>query len=291
MTSWLGLAVLAYLLTAAAFVIDKYLLATPIPKPFSYAFWVAILSTPVVLLIPFFKVSIPGFSYFIVSFLSGGAFFGALILLYKSIRESDVSVASTQVGVSTSVFTYIFSLLLFKEVLPLHNFIALSLLIVGMLFLGKLGRNIVFYAIGAGAFMAISFVLLKWTFVQSNFIDGIFWTRVGFIGSALLALFSPRARKEIKSSAKNAPKASKFVFVGNKLLAGTAFFLLYYSILLGNVTIINALLGLQFLFIFLIALALRNKLPGVREDLSKSAVTHKIIGISLILGGFLAILI
>lgn len=291
MTLWLTLAVLAYLLTAVAFVIDKYLLATPIPKPFSYAFWVAILSTPVLLLIPFFDIHLPSLSYFTVSFISGTAFFGGLILLYKSIRESDISIASTQVGVSTAVFTYIFSLLLFKELLPLHNSVALFLLIVGMLFLGRSGKNIILYAIGAGALIAMSFVLLKWTFVQSDFINGVFWTRIGFIGSALLALISAKARKEIKSSAKNAPKTSKFVFVGNKLLAGIAFFLLYYSILLGNVAIINALLGLQFLFIFLIALAIKDRLPGVKEDLSKGAMTNKIVGISLILGGFLAILI
>ena len=142
MTIWILLAVLAYLLTAAAFVIDKYLLATPIPKPFSYAFWVAILSTPVVLLIPFFDIYIPNVLFFLVSFFSGAAFFGGLILLYKSIRESDVTIASTQVGVATAVFTYIFSLLFLNEVLPLHNSVALLMLVAGMLFLGKAGKNI-----------------------------------------------------------------------------------------------------------------------------------------------------
>lgn len=290
MTIWLSLAILAYLLTAGAFVIDKYLLAAPIPKPFAYAFWVAILSTPIILLIPFFNIYLPGAFFFVVSFASGGAFFGGLIFLYKSIKKSDVSVAATQVGVTATIFTYIFSLLILKDVLPLHNLLALLLLLTGMVFLGKAGRDIVWYGVGAGALIAVSFVLLKWTFIQSDFVNGLFWTRIGFIGSALLALTSKRARAEIRSSAKNAPVSSKLVFAANKILAAVAFLLLYYSILLGNVTVINALLGFQFLFVFLIALALRNRLPSVKEDLKRGVLTNKLIGISLVLAGFLAIL-
>lgn len=291
MAVWLSLAVFAYFLTAIAFVIDKYLLALPIPKPFTYAFWVAILSTPVVLLIPFFDIYIPDLFFFVVTFASGAAFFGGLIFLYKSIKASDVSVASTQVGVFTAISTYLLALVILKDVLPLHNAVALVLLTAGMLFLGRAGKNIVWHALGAGALLGISFVLLKWSFTNSDFINGIFWTRVGFIGSAVFSLAVKRNRDEIKKIAKTSPKMSKVVFVINKLIAGTAFFLLYYAILRGNVVIVNALLGLQFLFIFLIALALRNKLPGVRENIERGALMNKIAGIVLILVGFLAILV
>jgi len=229
--------------------------------------------------------------YLLISFASGGAFFGGLIFLYKAISESDVSVASTQVGVLTSIFTYIFSFLILKEVLPLHNAVAISFLILGMLFLGRVGRGIVWHAIGAGALIAISFVLLKWTFTVESFVNGVFWTRVGFIGSAIASLVSGKARREVKSTAKRTKPSSKLIFVINKLIAGAAFLLLYYAILLGNVTTINALLGLQFLFVFLIALAIRNRLPGVEEDLEKKTLKTKIIGIALILAGFLSVLL
>jgi len=291
MTLWLSLAVVAYLLTAVAFIVDKYLLASPIPKPFVYAFWVAILSTPVLFLIPFFDIYIPGVFLFSVAFISGAAFFGGLILLYTSIKKSDVSVASTQVGALTAVFTYTFSFFLLKESLPLNNTLALILLASGMLFLGRVNKKIVLHALGAGALLALSFVLLKWTFTNSDFINGVFWTRIGLIGSALLALIPNKTREQIKKSTSTTPKSSKAIFVGNKLLAGTAFFLLYYAILLGNVVVINALLGLQFVFVFIIALLLKNKLPGIKENLQKDVLLNKIIGITLILIGFLAIII
>jgi len=291
MDSWILIAALAYLLTGVAFVIDKYLLALPIPKPFTYAFWVAMLSTPVVFLIPFFDIYIPNPTYFAVSFLSGTAFFTGLIFLYKSIRESDVSVASTQVGVNTSIFTYIFSFLILREVLPLHNTLALVLLISGMLLLGRAGKSIVWHAIAAGTLLAISFVLLKWTFNNGDFVNGLFWTRIGFIGSALLAIIPKKTRHEVGDLSRKAPIKSKVVFVINKIIAASAFVLLYYALLLGNVTVINALLGIQFLFVFLIALAIRKKFPTIGENIERKVLITKSLGMVLVLAGFLSVLI
>ena len=290
MTSWILIATLAYLLNAVAFVVDKYLLALPIPKPFTYAFWVAALSSSAILLIPFFDIVLPSTMYFAISFISGAAFFGGLIFLYSTIIKTDVSVASTQVGVLTAIFTYLLSLIILKEVSPLHNATAIALLVFGMLFLGRAGKGITVHAIFAGALIAISFVLLKWTFITGDFVNGIFWTRMGFVGAALLSLTSRRAREEVKTVVKGSPIKSKLVFVANKLLAGTAFLLLYYSILLGDVTTINALLGLQFLFVFLIAIAIRRKFPQVEEKMDKRALMKKSIGIALVLAGFLSIL-
>lgn len=288
---WLLLAIAAYLLSAVAFVVDKHLLAIPIPKPFAYAFWVSILSTPVFFLIPFFNIYVSGVSYFIIAFMSGLFFFAALVLLYRAIRKTDISVASTQVGVITAIFTYLLSLIILKEIVPLHSAIALTLLIIGMLFLGKVGRGVLKYTLFAGIFFALSFVLLKLTFNMSDFVNGIFWTRVGFIGTAILSLISKRARIDVASSFHNAPPTSKTLFIANKILAGTAFVLLYYAILLGRVFVINALLGFQFLFIFLLTIILHRKLPGVKENLSKKTLFIKLTGIILVVFGFLAIMI
>ncbi len=287
MNFWIILATTAYFLNAAVFVTDKYLLALPIPKPFTYAVWVAMLSAPVVLLIPFFDILLPDVVYFGMSFASGAASFAGLILLYTAVKKSDVSVASTKAGVTTSVFTYVFSFLILGDALPPHNIIAIGLLILGMVFLGSIGKGIVFHAIGAGILLALSFVLLKWTFTV-----GDFWTRIGFVGSAVLSLVVSRnARREVKSLAKKTTVSSKTVFIINKIVASLAFVLLYYAIRLGNVVIVNALLGLQFLFVFLLAVTLRNKLHGIEENMDRRTLAIKSVGIALVLSGFLVILI
>jgi len=291
MTSWIILAITAYLLSAVAFVVDKYLLALPIPKPFTYAVWVAVLSTPVVLLIPFFNIFIPGITYFLISFASGCAFFIGLILLYTAVRKSDISVASTQVGVATAIFTYIISVPVLQGTLPDGSLTALALLIVGTALLGKVGKGIIWQAIGAGIMLASSFVLLKWTFGAGDFVNGIFWTRIGFIGAALISLIgSKKARSEVKALAKGTKKSSKLIFTVNKVIAATAFVILYYAISLGDVVIVNAMLGVQFLFVFLIAMAIRKKFPFVEEKTDRATVITKALGILFVLVGFLSII-
>src|SRR3989344_4234375 len=99
---WLYLALLAYLINAIVFVIDKYLLAGHIPKYHAYAFGVSILSLSSFVLIPF-GVSWQGFGYFLIAISSGAAFFVGLMFFYKSIKDSDVSIAATQIGTMSAV--------------------------------------------------------------------------------------------------------------------------------------------------------------------------------------------
>lgn len=284
---WIYVALGAYLINAAVFVIDKYLLAAPIPKPFVYAFWSGLLSSVILALPLFFEITLHDFFYYSIAFTSGAFFFGALIFLYGAIRKSDVSIASTQVGVMGAIFTFIFSLVILGETFSSGNITAFVLLVAGIYFLGAAGGKAIFkYALAAGVLFGLSFVLLKWTFNASDLLDGIFWTRIGFIGSAVLSLISSRARKEVKSSFQKAPNFSKAVYVGNKTLAGIGFLILYYAIQMGSVTIVNAMLGFQFLFVFLIAYLLRNKIPGVREHIEKAILTRKLIGFMLVIAGF-----
>ncbi len=283
---WLYLALLAYFVNAIAFIIDKHLLASSIPKPFAYAFGVSILSVLALILIPF-GVLWPGFSYFWIAFASGGIFFLALVFLYKAIRLSDVSVATTNVATISAISTYLFSILILSDRLTSNHELAFVLLVSGIVSLGLVKKEIFKYSVLAGILMGLSIVLLKWVFNSSDFINGIFWTRIGFIGSALAVLISQSARKEIYSSLHNAPRSSLFLFVLNKIIAGTGFIVFYLAISLGNVSLISALLGVQFVFIFVLALIFRQKIPGVSENVKGKILLGKFIGIALIGFGFL----
>lgn len=283
---WLYLALLAYFINACVFIIDKHLLARHIPKYHAYAFGVSILSLSSFLLIPF-GVSWYGFYYFCTAIASGSLFFIGLMFFYKAIKESDISIAATQIGTMGAVFTYVFSIFILKDTLPFLNSFAILLLISGIFLLGKIEKHIFIPAILAGLLFGLSFVLLKLSFNQSNFVNGLFWTRMGFVGSAFLSLFSGHIRREVILSYKNAPDRSKALFVFNKVLAGIGFVILYFSIRLGNVSLVNALLGFQFMFTFLLALALGRKIPGIKENLGKTVLLSKLTGITSILVGLL----
>ena len=283
---WLYLALIAYFINACVFIIDKYLLSAPIPKYHAYAFGVSVLSLSSLLLIPF-GVSWHGISYFLVALASGAAFFAGITFFYKAIKESDVSLAATQTGTMGAIFTYVFSVLILKDSLPLTGLFAFFFLVGGIFLLGKLQKHIFVTALLAGIFFGLSYVLLKVSFNSSDFVNGLFWTRMGFVGTAFLTLVSGHVRGEIRSSYRNSASRSKALFVFNKFIAGVGFVILYFAIQLGNVSLVNALLGLQFMFTFLLVIVLRDRVPGIKENLDRPALIHKLAGITSVLIGLL----
>ena len=287
---WLYLALTAYIINALVFIIDKYLLSSELPKYHAYAFGVSILSLTSIVLIPF-GVTWYGLPFFLIALASGASFFIGLMFLYKAVKKSDVSVAATQAGVMGAIFTYLFSVLFLKESLPLQNFVAFGFLIFGIFLLGKIEKQVFWTAVFSGLFFGLSYVLLKLSFNASDFINGLFWTRIGFVTSAFSSLLSKHVRDEVIFSFKHSGNNSKIVFVLNKVLAGIGFIILYFSIRLGNVSIVNALLGFQFMFTFLLATVLRNKIPGIKESLTPRIIKFKLAGITLVLTGLLTLFI
>lgn len=287
--NWIYFTIFAYLVNAFAFVVDKYLLVSHIPRPFAYAFWVAVLSTFAVVLIPFGVVT-QSVGYLLISLASGVTFFIALIFLYKAIKASDISVASTMSGVSTAVFSYFLAIPLLGEPTGVLGSASIAMLIAGMLLIGRADKHIWPLAIWAGLFFGISFVFMKMSFALSDFVNGLFWTRVGFVGAALVSLVFGPFRRDVFGSFRGVRIRIGAMFIGNKLLAAAGFLLLYYAIQLGEVSIVNSLLGFQFLFVFILALLLRSKIPRIEENVDRRHIIQKIVGIGLVASGFLTVI-
>ncbi len=296
---WLYLALIAYFLNALSFIVDKYLLSSPIPQPFAYAFWVSILSISAVALIPF-GIAVPSLNYFLIALFSGAAFFGALVFFYRSVKQGDVAVSATNTGVFTVLFSYIFSYFILGERLSHANFYAVGLFVLGLVFLGLAGRAVLGYAALSGMFFSLSFVLLKFTFNYFShvvpdhfhvFLNGIFWTRIGFVLVVLVPLLFSSIRKEVVASFRQAPPKSRIVFVLNKVLVGAGFLLLYYAIGLGDVVVINALMGFQFIFVLILTLVAQRKFPTLITPSDHLITPSKLTGIFLVVAGFLTFLI
>lgn len=286
MTPWLSIALIAHFLTAVAFLIDKYLLTGPSRQPLAYAFWVAVFSAVVVIFIPF-GVFIPGSFYLMVAFVSGATFFFGLIFLYRAIRKTDVSVASTNVSVISVAFAYIFSVFLLGESFRFMDVAAFGVVMAGIFLLGKTGRSVWSEAFLGGILFGFSLVTLKLTFDLSDFVNGFFWTRVGFCGAALAMLVFPSARREVLKSYRGSPLFSKFLFLVSKGVAGIGFLLIDIAVKLGNVALVNALLGAQFLFIFVLALIFGRKIPAIAENTDPGVMVRKLSGAVLVFAGLI----
>ncbi len=292
--TWLYFAITAYFLDAIIFVIDKYLLSKDVPHPSAYAFFTAALSGFALLLLPF-GVHMPNFVDLLVALISGLSFFLGIIFLYKSVKMIDVTEAMPAIGAVTALATLVFSAL-FLSVTPTgpHELSAFVLLVSGTLMMSyfHLSSRVVWFIITAGVCMALSFVTMKLFFNLSDFINGLFWTRVGFLlGAGVIVLF-PEPRREIKSVLHQASHESKFVFILNKALAGVVFIILYYAIRIGDVVFVNAIQGVQYVFTLVIASFLIKTMPRIFERHTEKFVsTRKIIATGFIIAGLVLLFI
>ncbi len=289
---WLYLAIIAYFINAIVFIIDRLLLLAPVPNPVSYAFYVAILSSFVIFLLPF-GIHLPSAPNLLVAIISGLSFFIAIIYLYKSIKTIDVMEATSMIGAISAVATFVLSALLLSEHIAGHELIAFILLVAGTLLMSyfHLSSRVIVYVLVAGVLFGFSYVTLKYFFTTTDFINGFFWTRFGMIGGALSLLIYPGTRRQITGSFGVASPRSKFIFVFNKVLAGAGFITLYYAIKIGDVVFVNAIQGLQFVFILIIGAFLVRRMPMLFEKHVHERVGRKIVAAIFIFVGLFLIFV
>lgn len=274
--TWIVVALLGYFLNAVAAIFDKYLLAGRIKAPAVYAFLVSLFSLFVLPAIPF------GFRFFGwqttgLFLLSGVLFLYGLVALYTAVQKNEISRISPLTGTVVSLvaigagfFPGIFAETAFS---PVH-ILALILLIGGGLLVSfdlplRKHEHISLAVIIAGVAMGVSLLLLKYGYGEANFVSGLIWSRIGMFLGGLSLLLIPLYRKQILGDSRKFSKVSRgavhtgSVFVLNKVCAGGASFLILYAIKLGPVSFVQALSGMQYVFLLMLALPLSLYYPKV----------------------------
>lgn len=274
--TWALVAVLGYFFNAVAAVFDKYLLSDRIPTPAVYAFFVSLFSLFALGFIPF------GFQFLDphttgVLLFSGFLFVYGLVAFYTAVKQHEVSRVSPLVGTVTSLtaFLIIFFPGVSGEVnVDIWYILALTLLIVGGLLISfdlplRRGEHISRFVLVAGICIGFSLILLKNGYAQSNFVSGLVWSRLGmFLAGLSLLLFSP-FRRQILSQFHGFRHRSKraagtgALFLINKTTAGIATFLISYATFLGSVSFVQALSGMQYVFLLLMTLPLSLRFPHI----------------------------
>lgn len=296
---WLTVAISSYLILAVVFLIDKYILTGPIPNPKVYAFYSGVLSVLVLLIIPFIDFYIPSNSQIIISLITGVIFIVGLVWFYKAIQFFETSRVVPAISGILPVFSfllvYIFSS--GKENLSLSEFVAFIMLILGSVLITakKINftfKSLLFSSIAAFVF-ALYFVLTKYVFLEQSFWNGLVWIRIGAIIAALFMLiFVREVKEEIVKKGKFIPQKAPLV-VFNQFLGAGGNLMLIWAIFLAPlvyVSIINALQGIQHVFLLMMTVFLSLKFPQIlKEEVSKEVLLQKIAAI-LFIGAGLAIL-
>jgi len=291
--NWLLIAIFAHSISAVVFVIDKYILSRTRLRPAAYAFYVGIFGGLALFLIPFGFNLLP-VNQVIISFSAGAFFVLAVLFFYKSIQIGEVSRITPIIGGAVPIFTLILSYLFLSERLGSQQLIAFSLFVLGgmVMLWPRKGKRIpgqqplikrLPIVLLAALFFSGSFVLTKYIFSYQPFINGFIWIRLGGVLGAGLLFLLPISRRVILDSSRRTKARTGVLVVLSKGLSAGGFILLNYAIFLGSVSLVNALQGIQYVFLLVLGVFLSRKFPQIiKEQISEGALIQKIVAIILI---------
>ena len=298
---WLIIIVLAYFLFALVSLGDKYLLSGP-PNPKIYAFYGGILGILVLVLAPFVGFFVPSLWHIVLCFLAGAISIFAVFVVFHGLEHFEASRIIPAVGGFLPLFStgLIFLISGGKEILGLSEILAFILLVLGSIFITyspskKISFGGLKVSILAAFLFALSFVLIKYIYLMMPFWNGFIWVRIGGFLTVLFFIFFKDVRRELFSGRSTFNLKTGTFFILNIGVGAGAIVLQNWAIALVSLSylpIINALQGVQYAFLFVLAALISLKFPKVLEEkISKKVIFQKIFALLLIVMGlaFLAL--
>jgi len=292
---WLLLVIAAHLLSAIVFVADKYILSREVKSPLAYAFYNGLLGGLAIVLLPL-AWQIPQGKIIIAALIAGAFFVIALIFFFSAIEKNPTSRIIPFIGTMVPIFTFVLSSIFLQERLNRNQFIAFYLLILGGILItaerrrrNLFSRQGVIYGLIAAFCFAASFIITKYVYNLTPFWVGFIWIRIGGLILALSLFLIPPWCKKIKKAPRRVGTKVGLGYIGIRAISALSTVMLHYAIFLSSVIIVNALQGIQYVFLIIIALILAGRIPTLFAEEFENQKVQRIIAVVLITFG-LAIL-
>lgn len=289
--NWLIIVVVAYALNAIAIAIDKALLKKAVPHPAAYTFVISVLGVLALVLLPW-DWQVPAQSLWFYIILTGSTFTVGLYLMFVALQRADASRVTPFIGGLNPFFIFVLAFIFLGERLSNTQVGGFFLILFGTLLISlELKRNgnskkAFLYALPAAALFAISYVLTKYIYLNQSFISAFVFIRLASVAAALLLLLSAANRRAIFGSVIKTNASSRSAFFIGQICGALAMVMVSWAISLASVSLVNALQGLQYVFLFGIVVVLKKSYPKLLdEDLSKKIYLQKIFSILLIVAG------
>lgn len=307
--SWILLATLGQLLNAVVAIFDKYIVSDDkvMPRPFVYAFYSCLIAGGwigvfFIGLLPglanigvpsLSNIQAPSLTVVAMSFLSAYTFFIALVSMYDALKRADASNTMPIIGAVSALATFGLGYFLLDVTFHDNFIIGVILLAVGTMLVAQTlpKTDVVIQVFHSGLFFALHYITMKGLFDETSFDDGFFWSRIGFVLFTLSLLLVPAYYEKIKEVTEHTTKKAGGIVFLVKVLAGVAAFLLLKATDLGDVAVVQALGGLQYVFILLIALFFAQWLPetATDRDTRPSTIIRRLLYVVVILIGYIVL--
>ncbi|HEY4509448.1 MAG TPA: hypothetical protein VJC15_00465 [Candidatus Paceibacterota bacterium] len=292
---WIIVAIIAYFLLALVVVLDKYLLAGPLPNPKLYAFAIGIFGGLAFLLIPFGFLEVPVWPIIVLGILAGVIQIFAILALFSGLKKFEASRIIPAIGGLLPVFTLLFTISVGRAILESFDIFAFVFLVLGSVVVSFERRKLftfqsLTYAFVVSLFFALFVVLSKFVYEAQPFLSGLLWIVVGSFSAALSLLVSGELRKEIrnvlrkKGAVKKALSPAVFLlFVGNQALGALGFVLQNWAVALvpfAYISFVNALEGMKYVFVVVLVSIISLRFPRlIRERVNRGAIVQKLLAI------------
>ena len=300
MISWLFIIILAYFFFSLSYLGDKLILSGP-PKPTAYTFYVGAISILVVIFIPFIKFSFPSQGSILWIIAEAAVYILGLYTMFAALEKFDVSRVMTTIGATQPFFIFALTWMYWgPQKLSTTYILAFVLLIMGSFsisFERKSKTNVSYLKITllASFLFSLDYIFSKIVFIDQPFLQGFIWMRFFVFLFALVFLISKTNRKEIFKKQTVLDKKTAITFAWTHTSGGIANILQGFAISLAPIVflpIVNSLRGIQYIFLFLLALFFSVFFPRIlKEETSKEILIQKIIAIILIVAGLYFVII
>lgn len=308
--SWILLAAGAQLILAVVAIVDKYIVTDEkaLPRPFVYAFYTCLVSGSWIIvffigLVPhsFLGFSVPSLAnverptleVVALSFLAAYTFFIALVSMFNALKRSEASDVVPVVGSVSALGSFGLGYFFLGSSLSPNFIFGIALLVTGTFLVSRyrFPPKVAMLALHGGLFFALHYVAIKGLFNITPFDNGFFWSRIAFMLFALSLLLVPVYYEKIREQTKSTGSRTGFLVFANKTLAGIGSILILKATELGDVAVVQALGGLQFVLILLLGIAFGGKHFKVCQEGScrTDEVLQKAIFVAIISVGFLVL--
>lgn len=287
--SHLPFTVFAYFLNSVAVLIDKVLLTKDIKDPLTYIFYLSAFNLLALIVLPF--TQFPTFSVFFLASSSTLIWTTGAYFMYKALQIGRAERVIPTIGTLIPI-TLISYYGIFTRAVSIQQLFAAAILTLGLVLLilpylkSSLKPDELIFEILSAILFAVSYMMLREAYLNSQFLTVFAWSRVILIPIGVIILAIPSLRRIVLTS--HGPKLNfrsktGVLFLLGQFCGGSSELLLTYSVFLANPAVVNSLQGTQYIFIFMATLLLSKKLPSVfHEHFSKRDLIGKMAGILVI---------
>lgn len=297
--SWFLYAIFGHLANGVAFAIDKILLRSAFSRSATYAGMVGVLSTVVLLLVPFVHTWPMGTDGWTIAIVSGATFILALWAFFAALARAEASRVVPIVGSLIPMFTLAGTFLFLNERLTDKTFVGFAFLIAATFLLagggkGRPSSNTVWLSVASAILFAVASVTAKSVYDASGFLGGFIATRIAAVVTSLIILFAldPAAGREAMSiirphahstsKTKQPGKMDAILALVGQSLGAVGFLLVQIGVARGSASIVNALQAVQYALLVIIALVFARRAPQLLgEAVTKKVIILKCIALAL----------